>query len=129
MFAAGRGHVINIGSAAGHMTYPKGNVYAATKYAVRALTEGMNLDAAGTPIRVSSVDPGFVETEFSVVRFRGDAERAKQVYAGFQPLTGEDVADAVFYVANLPDHVNVLDLVLMPRAQRNIYIVDREPQS
>jgi 3-hydroxy acid dehydrogenase / malonic semialdehyde reductase len=128
MYASGRGHVINIGSMAGHMTYPKGNVYAATKYAVRALTEGMNLDAAGTPIRVSSVDPGLVETEFSVVRFHGDAARARQVYTGFQPLSGEDVADAVFYVANLPPHVNVLDLVLVPRAQRNVYVVDREAQ-
>jgi 3-hydroxy acid dehydrogenase / malonic semialdehyde reductase len=126
MYAAGRGHVINIGSTAGHMTYPKGNVYAATKYAVRALTEGMNLDAAGSPIRVSSVDPGFVETEFSVVRFHGDAERAKQVYDGFQPLSAHDVADAVCYVANLPEHANILNLVLVPRAQRNVYIVDRE---
>jgi 3-hydroxy acid dehydrogenase / malonic semialdehyde reductase len=126
MYEAGRGHVINIGSTAGHMTYPKGNVYAATKYAVRALTEGMNLDAAGTAIRVSSVDPGFVETEFSMVRFHGDESRAKQVYAGFQPLSGDDVADAVFYVANLPEHANILDLVLVPTAQRNVYIVDRE---
>jgi 3-hydroxy acid dehydrogenase / malonic semialdehyde reductase len=126
MYEAGRGHVINIGSTAGHMTYPKGNVYAATKYAVRALTEGMNLDAAGTPIRVSAVDPGFVETEFSVVRFHGDAERARQVYTGFQPLSADDVADAVYYVANLPEHANILDLVLVPRAQRNVYVVDRE---
>jgi 3-hydroxy acid dehydrogenase / malonic semialdehyde reductase len=125
MLEAGRGHVINIGSTAGHMTYPRGNVYAATKYAVRALTEGMNLDVAGTPVRVSSVDPGFVETEFSVVRFHGDAHRAKQVYAGFQPLSGDDVADAVCYVANLPEHANILDLVLVPRAQRNVYVVDR----
>jgi len=125
MFEAGRGHVINIGSTAGHMTYPKGNVYAATKYAVRALTEGMNLDAAGTPVRVSSVDPGFVETEFSVVRFHGDAERAQQVYRGFQPLSGDDVADAVLYVASLPPHANILDLVLVPTAQRNVYVVDR----
>lgn len=125
MYEAGRGHVINIGSTAGHMTYPKGNVYAATKYAVRALTEGMNLDAAGTAVRVSSVDPGFVETEFSVVRFRGDAERAKQVYTGFQPLSGDDVADAVLYVASLPPHANILDLVLVPTAQRNVYVVDR----
>jgi serine 3-dehydrogenase len=129
MYEAGRGHVINIGSTAGHMTYPKGNVYAATKYAVRALTEGMNLDAAGTPVRISSVDPGFVETEFSMVRFHGDAARAKQVYTGFQPLAADDVADAVFYVANLPEHANVLDLVIVPRAQRNVYIVDREPRS
>ncbi|HSJ25986.1 MAG TPA: SDR family NAD(P)-dependent oxidoreductase [Longimicrobiales bacterium] len=129
MIAADRGHVINIGSTAGHLAYPKGNVYAATKYAVRALTEGMNLDAAGTPVRISSVDPGFVETEFSLVRFSGDEDRARQVYAGFQPLSGDDVADAVFYVANLPEHANILNLVLVPRAQRNVYVVDREQPS
>jgi 3-hydroxy acid dehydrogenase/malonic semialdehyde reductase len=111
------------------MTYPRGNVYSATKFAVRALTEGMNLDMAGTPIRVSSVDPGFVETEFSLVRFHGDAARAKNVYEGFQPLSPEDVADAIAYVVNLPEHVNVLDLVVMPTAQRNVYVVDRAPTS
>ena len=121
-----RGHVVNIGSTAGHMSYPKGNVYSATKAAVRALTDGMNLDVAGTPIRVSSVDPGFVETEFSEVRFRGDAERAKAVYHGFKPLSAEDVADAIAYVVNLPEHVNIVDLILVPTAQRNIYVVDRE---
>jgi serine 3-dehydrogenase len=126
MVARRRGHVVNIGSTAGHMSYPKGNVYSATKAAVRALTEGMNLDMVGTPIRVSSVDPGFVETEFSEVRFHGDAERAKAVYHGFTPLSAEDVADAIAYVVNLPEHVNIVDLVLVPTAQRNIYVVDRE---
>lgn len=126
MVRLGRGHVVNVGSTAGHLTYPKGNVYAATKFAVRALTEGLNLDVAGTPVRVSSVDPGFVETEFSVVRFAGDTERARRVYEGFRPLSAEDVADAVAYVINLPEHVNVLDLVLVPTAQRNVYVVDRE---
>ena len=126
MLRLGRGHIINIGSTAGHMTYPRGNVYAATKHAVRALTEGMNLDVQGTPIRVSSVDPGFVETEFSVVRFAGDQQRADQVYRGFRPLSGDDVADTVCYVASLPDHVNILDVVVVPTAQRNVYVVDRE---
>lgn len=126
MIEAGRGHVVNIGSTAGHMTYPGGNVYAATKFAVRALTEGMNLDVAGTPVRVSSVDPGYVETEFSLVRFEGDEERAEAVYEGFRPLSAEDVADAVAYVLGTPEHVNVFDLVLMPTAQRNIYVVDRD---
>ena len=121
-----RGHVVNIGSTAGHMSYPKGNVYSATKAAVRALTEGMNLDVAGTPIRVSSVDPGFVETEFSDVRFRGDAAKAKAVYRGFTPLSAADVADAVAYVLNLPEHVNVFDMIIVPTAQRNVYVVDRE---
>lgn len=126
MIDAGRGHVINIGSTAGHTVYPKGNVYNATKFAVTALTEAINIDLSGTPLRASSVDPGFVETEFSEVRFHGDAERAAGVYEGFEPLTGDDVADAVFYVANLPAHANVLRLVLQPTAQRNVYIVDRK---
>lgn len=126
MIREGRGHIINIGSTAGHLTYPKGHVYAATKFAVKALTEGMNLDAAGTPLRVSSVDPGLAETEFSVVRFRGDAERARQVYAGMKPLSGDDIAETVFFVANAPEHVNLVDVVMMPTAQRNVYVIDRE---
>ena len=125
MVARRTGHVVNIGSTAGHMVYPGGNVYNATKFAERALNEGMNLDVAGTAIRVSSVDPGFVETEFSEVRFHGDAAKAKAVYRGFTPLSADDVADAIAYVVNLPAHVNILDMVLMPTAQRNIYVVDR----
>lgn len=126
MIERGRGHIINIGSTAGHQVYPKGNVYNASKFAVRALTEGINLDVAGTPIRVSSVDPGFVKTEFSVVRFHGDEARAEGVYQGFDPLTGDDVADAVAYIANLPPHVNVLDMILLPTAQRNVYVLHRD---
>lgn len=126
MIEADRGHIINIGSTAGHQVYPKGNVYNATKFAVTALTEALNLDVAGTSLRVSSVDPGFVETEFSVVRFHGDEERADSVYEGFQPLTGDDVADAVAYVANLPAHANVLRMILLPSAQRNVYVVDKD---
>lgn len=118
MVARDSGHVIHIGSIAGRWVYPKGSVYNATKFAVLALTEAMNLDLLGTKVRVSSVDPGLTETEFSVVRFRGDAERAKSVYAGTTPLTGEDVADAVVYVANTPPHVDVLNLVMMPTDQR-----------
>ncbi|HEY8483172.1 MAG TPA: SDR family NAD(P)-dependent oxidoreductase [Longimicrobiales bacterium] len=126
MVERGRGHIVNIGSVAGHLVYPKGNVYNATKFAVRALTEGMSLDLVGTPIRVSSIDPGMVETEFSLVRFHGDAEKAAEVYRGLQPLTADDVADAVAYVVNLPEHVNVLNLVMYPTAQRNVYVVHRE---
>ncbi len=125
MIELGRGHVVNIGSTAGHQVYPRGNVYNATKFAVRALTEGMNLDVAGTPIRISSVDPGFVHTEFSLVRFGGDRQQADAIYQGFQPLLAEDVADAIHYVINAPEHVNVFDLMLLPTAQRNIYVVDR----
>ena len=93
---------------------------------MRALTEGMNLDVAGTPLRVSAVDPGFVETEFSEVRFHGDRARAKAVYQGFKPLSADDVADAIAYMVNLPEHVNIPDLIIVPTAQRNVYVVDRE---
>jgi serine 3-dehydrogenase len=120
------GHVINIGSVAGYIAYPKGNVYNATKFAVRGLTEAMAVDLYGTSVRVSSVDPGAADTEFSVVRFHGDESRARKVYEGFQPLTAEDVADAVVYVANAPAHVNVSKLVLMPTAQRNPYLIHRK---
>ena len=112
------GHVIHLGSIAGRWVYPKGAVYNATKYAVRAITEAMNIDLLGTKIRVSSVDPGMTETEFSEVRFDGDTERAATVYAGTTPLTADDIADAVIYVANTPDHVDILNLVMMPTAQR-----------
>ena|SRR5690242_15931757 len=125
MVARGTGHVVNIGSTAGHQVYQMGNVYNATKFGVRALTEGMNLDVAGTKIRVSSVDPGHVETEFATVRFHGDAAKAKAVYEGFRPLAPEDVADTVGYIVNLPEHVNILDLILLPAQQRNVHLIDR----
>lgn len=128
MIRRGRGHVVNLGSAAGHMVYPKGNVYNATKFAVRALTDAMNLDVAGTPIRVSSVDPGLVETEFSKVRFHGDEERAQKVYRGIQALTAADIADAIHYVITAPPHVNVINLQIMPTAQRNVYVVERDEE-
>ncbi len=121
-----RGHVVNIGSVAGHWVYPGGNVYNATKYAVRALTEALQMDLLGTRIRVSSIDPGMVETEFSEVRFRGDSERASRVYRGFTPLTGDDIADAVCYVVNAPEHVNVLDMVIFPTDQRSVTMVHKE---
>ena len=120
------GHVINIGSVAGYIAYPRGNVYGATKFAVRGLTEAMNIDMLGTKVRISSVDPGAAETEFSTVRFHGDEARAKKVYDGFQPLTSEDVADAVLYVAGTPEHVNITKLVLMPTAQRTPFHIHRE---
>ncbi|NIR60793.1 MAG: SDR family NAD(P)-dependent oxidoreductase [Gammaproteobacteria bacterium] len=121
-----RGHVVNLGSTAGHLVYPGGNVYNATKFAVRALNDALNVDLAGTRIRVSSIDPGAVETDFSRVRFRGDEERASAVYRGFRPLTAEDVADAVIYVVNAPEHVNVQRMLILPTAQRNAYVLHRE---
>lgn len=126
MVARNTGHVINIGSIAGRWVYPKGAVYNATKFGVRAITEAMNLDLLGTRVRVSSVDPGLTETEFSEVRFDGDSERAASVYAGTKPLTPDDVADAVLYVANTPEHVDILELVMMPTVQRGPGHLDRD---
>ncbi len=117
MVARGSGHVVNIGSIAGHEVYPGGNVYCASKHAVTALNRALAIDVLGTGVRVSSVDPGMVETEFSVVRFHGDAERAAGVYRGLEPLHPEDVADAVLYCATRPAHANVREMILMPSAQ------------
>ncbi|GAB4149332.1 MAG: SDR family NAD(P)-dependent oxidoreductase [Cyanobacteria bacterium J069] len=114
MVQRGRGQVINLGSIAGHQTYPGGNVYCATKAAVKSLTECLKLDLLGTPVRISSVDPGMVETEFSEVRFHGDGDRAQKVYQGLTPLTPDDIADVVLYCATRPPHVNINDVVLMP---------------
>jgi 3-hydroxy acid dehydrogenase/malonic semialdehyde reductase len=125
MIEAGRGHIINIGSTAGHAVAPRGHIYAATKHAVRALSEGMAVDLSGTSLKVSLIDPGYTKTEFGVVRFLGDVDRAMQTYRGFEPLTPEDIADAISYVLNVPEHVNIADLVIVPRAQRNMYIIDR----
>jgi len=117
MVDRGHGHVINIGSIAGHEVYPGGNVYCATKHAVTALNRGLAIDTLSTGVRVSSVDPGMVETEFSVVRFHGDRDRADSVYTGLDPLTPEDVADAVLFCATRPPHANVREMILMPSAQ------------
>ncbi|MDX9858878.1 MAG: SDR family NAD(P)-dependent oxidoreductase [candidate division Zixibacteria bacterium] len=125
MVKRGRGHVINIGSIAGHWVYPNGNVYCATKFAVNALTQGMTIDLVDTPVRVSTVDPGLVETEFSLVRFRGQTERAKQTYQGYTPLTGDDIADAVVWVASRPPHVQVQEIVIMPTAQAHSMVLDK----
>ncbi len=117
MVARGRGHVINIGSIAGHEVYPGGNVYCATKHAVAAVNRALAIDTLGTGVRVSSVDPGMVETEFSLVRFHGDAERADGVYRGIEALRAGDVADAVLFCATRPEHANVREMILMPAAQ------------
>lgn len=126
MVAANFGHVVNIGSSAGRWTYPRGAVYCGTKFSVKAITEGLNMDLAGTGVRVSSVDPGLVETEFSEVRFHGDTERAEAVYQGYSPLRPEDIADAVHYVVNAPPHVDVFNMVILPTAQRHSMIVHKE---
>jgi NADP-dependent 3-hydroxy acid dehydrogenase YdfG len=129
MVARDQGHIVNIGSIAGHVVYPGGNVYNATKFAVRALNEAMSIDLVGTNIKVSSIDPGATQTEFSEVRFHGDKERARAVYEGFEPLRGDDIADAVLYVVNTPSHVNISDMVVLPTAQRNPYVVHVEGAS
>jgi len=112
-----KGHVINIGSTAGHEVYPAGNIYAATKFAVKALSQSMRLDLLDKAIKVSSVDPGMVETEFSEVRFRGDKKRAKNVYKGLVPLSSKDVAEAVLFCASRPTYVNINQVILTPLAQ------------
>lgn len=126
MIARDSGHVVNIGSVAGHVAYPMGNVYCATKHAVRAFTEAANLDLVGTKVRMSSVDPGLVESEFSLVRFRGDGERAAKTYEGVESLMPEDIADAVHYVLNARPRVNVLNMLVMPTVQRSPYVIARE---
>jgi len=125
MIARGRGDIVNIGSVAGHQAYGGGSVYAATKFAVRAITEALRYDVLGTGVRVMNVAPGLAETEFSLVRFHGDAARAKSVYKGTRPLTAEDVADAVVWCVTRPDHVNVQEIVLMPTDQASAYAVHR----
>lgn len=117
MIARNKGHIISIGSIAGHQTYPKGAVYCATKQAVNVISTGLRMDLFGTKIRVSTVDPGAVETNFSDVRFKGDKKRAAAVYEGMEPLQPDDVADAVIYCANCPPHVNISEVVIMPTDQ------------
>ena len=126
MIERGRGHVVNIGSTAGHGVYAGGVVYSATKHAVGAITKGLKLDLHGTPVRVSTVDPGLVETDFSLVRFDGDAERADPVYSTTTPLQPEDVADAVVYCASRPPHVNVAEIIVMPTAQSSATLIQRD---
>jgi len=125
MVQRGRGHVVNIGSTAGHWTYANGAVYCASKAAERAINEGMKIDLTGTPVRVTTVDPGMVETNFSAVRFSGDEEKAAKVYAGLTPLTPEDVADAIRYAVTRPTHVNIQTILMMPTDQGNATVFNR----
>lgn len=126
MVARKSGHIINIGSIAGKETYPFGNVYCATKHAVDSLTKAMRIDMVKDGIKVTQIAPGAVETEFSNVRFKGDDAKADAVYQGFEPLHPEDIADAVYYCATLPAHVNINDLLIMPTAQANATTIIRE---
>jgi 3-hydroxy acid dehydrogenase/malonic semialdehyde reductase len=125
MLKNGRGHIVNIGSVAGRWVYPNGGVYCATKFAVRALSEGLRMDLAGTPLRVTNIEPGMVETEFSLVRF-GDAERAKSVYQGMTPLTPKDIAETITWCLERPAHVNIQELVIFPTDQAAIQQVHRD---
>ena len=126
MVARNRGHVINIGSVAGDAAYANGNVYCATKAAVKTITDGLRIDLAHTAVRVTNVKPGLVETNFSVVRFHGDKERADNVYKGIQPLTGNDIADVVLYAANAPEHVQIAEVLVLATHQANGSTIVRE---
>ncbi|PKO96562.1 MAG: NAD(P)-dependent oxidoreductase [Bacteroidetes bacterium HGW-Bacteroidetes-6] len=126
MIKRGGGHIINIGSIAGKGVYPNGNVYCATKHAVDALSKGMMMDLYTHNIRVSQICPGAAETEFSQVRFKGDLDKAADVYKGFTPLSAEDIADVVRYVALAPPHVNISDVVIMPTAQASVSLINRK---
>jgi len=125
MAGRGDGHIVNLGSVAGRWTYPGGGVYCATKSAVAALTEGLRMDLHGTGVRVTNIEPGLVDTEFSEVRFRGDRTRAAKVYADTRPLRAEDVADAIVWSCSRPAHVNVQEMVLFPTDQAGVTMVHR----
>jgi len=126
MVERGSGHVVNMGSTAGEITYPKGAVYCASKAAERSINDGLRQDVLGTPVRVTSVDPGMVETPFSEVRFRGDKARAAKVYEGVTPLTPEDVADAILWAVTRPAHVNIARIVMTPVDQANSLLFNRK---
>ena len=127
MVVRGRGHVVNLGSTAGELTYPGAAVYCASKAAERAINDGLRQDVLGTPVRVTSVDPGMVETDFSLVRFHGDEERAAKVYKGVTPLRAEDVADAILWAVTRPPHVNIARVLLTSVDQANSLLFDRKP--
>ncbi|HVW98068.1 MAG TPA: SDR family oxidoreductase [Mucilaginibacter sp.] len=126
MIKDGHGHIVNIGSIAGKEVYPNGNVYCASKHAVDALNKAMRIDLVKHGIKVTGIHPGAVETEFSEVRFKGDKERAKKVYEGFEPLVAEDIAETIWFAVSRPKHVNINDLVVMPTAQANAVTIVRD---
>jgi NADP-dependent 3-hydroxy acid dehydrogenase YdfG len=125
MVENGHGHIININSIAGKEVYENGNVYCATKFAVEALTKAMRIDLLKHNIKVTSISPGAVDTEFSLVRFKGDSERAAKVYEGFTPLFAEDIAEAIIFAVSRPAHVNINDMIIMPTAQANATTIFR----
>jgi 3-hydroxy acid dehydrogenase / malonic semialdehyde reductase len=127
MIKKGSGMIINMASLAGREVYPGGNVYCATKSALRTISRSLQVDLNGTGIRITNLDPGAVETDFSNIRFRGDKERAKQVYKGITPLTGRDIAEIALFCASRPDHVSIQDVLITPTAQANAYITYRKP--
>ena len=122
MVARGRGHIINIGSIAGDAAYAGGSVYCATKAAVKALSDGLRIDLVDTPLRVTNIKPGLVETNFSVVRFRGDKDKADNVYKGIRPLTGDDIAETVYFAASVPEYMQIAEMLVMPTYQREFGI-------
>ena len=126
MVARNKGHVVNIGSVAGDAAYANGNVYCATKAAVKLVTDGLRIDVADTAVRVTNVKPGLVETNFSNVRFHGDNARAENVYKGIKPLTGDDIADVVLYAANAPDHVQIAEVLVLATHQASGSVIHRE---
>ncbi|MEM7797115.1 MAG: SDR family oxidoreductase [Cyanobacteria bacterium P01_C01_bin.118] len=125
MVARGRGHVVNIGSIAARQTYSGGSVYCATKAAVKSLSEGLKIDLIGTPVRVTNIEPGLVETEFSNVRFRGDDDKANSVYTGMTPLAPDDIADTILFAVTRPAHVNISEIFVMPTDQSSVTHVHR----
>lgn len=126
MVERGRGHIINIGSIAGDAAYPGGSVYCATKAAVKALSDGLRIDLVDTPLRVTNIKPGLVETNFSVVRFRGDQEKADNVYKGIHALTGDDIAEVAYFAASAPEHMQVAEILVMPTNQASGTIVSKK---
>ena len=126
MVERGFGLVVNIASLAGREVYPLGNVYCGTKHAVKAISKGMTLDLNGTGVRVTNIDPGLVETEFSMVRFHGDSQKAEQVYKGYTPLTGYDIGRMAVFAAQLPDHINLQDMLVTPTAQASPYVMTKK---
>lgn len=127
MVARGRGHIINIGSIAGDAAYPGGSVYCATKAAVKALSDGLRIDLVDTPLKVTNIKPGMVETNFTVTRYRGDKQKADDFYKGIKPLNGDDVAEVVYYTANTPEHVQIAEVLVMPTHQATGTINYRKP--